>query len=142
MQGATKKITRKWGSRAYFNPRSLCRERRFNECITVKEKHFNPRSLCRERRYRRETSSGNAHFNPRSLCRERRISTPNPIRFDEISIHAPYAGSDSLYSFTTYGKIISIHAPYAGSDAVNHYFTFIIFKFQSTLPMQGAWIEI
>ncbi len=36
---------------------------------------------------------------------------------ETISIHAPYAGGDLLYTFDTCCfNIISIHAPYAGGD--------------------------
>ena len=37
-----------------------------------------------------------------------------------------------------YTKDVSIHAPYAGSDKVKHSREFIITTFQSTPPMQGA----
>ena len=35
-----------------------------------------------------------------------------------VSIHAPYAGSDSVYLFPVPNLGVSIHAPYAGSDTL------------------------
>ena len=80
-----------------------------------------------------------------------------------VSIHAPYAGSDSypgnlsLYLFgfnprplcrerlqIAFGAIkpgdVSIHAPYAGSDAGRIYTDTGYYMFQSTPPMQGATV--
>ncbi len=55
-----------------FNPRPLCRERRYNLRHLCYYRSFNPRPLCRERR--RYTDSAHKDiqsFNPRPLCRER-----------------------------------------------------------------------
>ena len=38
------------------------------------------------------------------------------IKSDEVSIHAPYAGSDRIIADTNPDHPVSIHAPYAGSD--------------------------
>ena len=100
-------------------------------------------------------------FNPRPLCRERLYRLYGSGRCNEVSIHAPYAGSDSIGELVALNidrfqstppmqgattimltneirKIVSIHAPYAGSGFASS----ICFpnppKFQSTPPMQGA----
>ena len=36
--------------------------------------------------------------------------------YQEISIHTPYAGSDTANIIVQREQIISIHTPYAGSD--------------------------
>ena len=54
-------------------------------------------------------------FNPRSLCRERPMDCASFFP-GAISIHAPYAGSDTVYFLIVIYREISIHAPYAGSD--------------------------
>ena len=89
----------------------------------------------------------------RLLCGCRRLS--------KISIHAPRAGSDYVFSVPTLGiyyfnprspcgerhyyyilymlyKRISIHAPRAGSDQIRINFIAILSRFQSTLPVRGA----
>ncbi len=81
---------------------------------------------------------GRYYFNPRSLCGER----PRPRRkcrpLSDISIHAPYAGSDVIPKGATDCADISIHAPYAGSDVRILRTIGKVQLFQSTLPMRGA----
>ena len=100
---------------------------------------FNPRSPCGERRlYLCSWSFPTAYFNPRSPCGERLDSarvffrpmlfqSTLPVRgatdgenwyviYDDISIHAPRAGSDFSVVCPVYPGVISIHAPRAGSD--------------------------
>ena len=55
-----------------------------------------------------------------------------------ISIHAPYAGSDDITGLSFSELKISIHAPYAGSDPSQFNSFSVWYRFQSTLPMQGA----
>ncbi len=100
-------------------------------------------------------------FNPRPLCRERLYRLYGSGRCNEVSIHAPYAGSDSIGELVALNidrfqstppmqgattimltneirKIVSIHAPYAGSDFASSIGFPNPSKFQSTPPMQGA----
>ena len=101
---------------------------------------FNPRPLCRERRFQvgdivplyvvsihapyagsdhggRVPGVGLSSFNPRPLCRERLLSRFYCIAKFVVSIHAPYAGSDLCGdTHDVSGMAVSIHAPYAGSD--------------------------
>ena len=123
----------------YFNPRSLCRERPCLKLYVKLLSNFNPRSLCRERLAVGSNLSVSEHFNPRSLCRERLCGRSGRQVHFFISIHAPYAGSDTPGGNNTGRKgrfqstlpmqgatpmqfqksalvEISIHAPYAGSD--------------------------
>ena len=59
--------------------------------------------------------------------------------YGRVSIHAPYAGSDGdACHFRGSELTVSIHAPYAGSDRGEDYQKFITAMFQSTPPMQGA----
>ena len=55
-----------------------------------------------------------------------------------VSIHAPYAGSDTTPRVLCGIPSVSIHAPYAGSDFKVHERAQEIYEFQSTPPMQGA----
>ena len=58
-------------------------------------------------------------FNPRPLCRERRQPDRDCNKDYGVSIHAPYAGSDTCISREELnGSHVSIHAPYAGSDVM------------------------
>ena len=105
--------------------------------------------------------AGSDHgFNPRPLCRERRCSALSPFPLQvfqstppmqgatfryhdhghnlQVSIHAPYAGSDFYGGHTSYATLVSIHAPYAGSDNTASLHFMSLNLFQSTPPMQGA----
>ena len=56
-----------------------------------------------------------------------------------VSIHTPYAGSDSIRQEPGKGgSYVSIHAPYAGSDLSFICKNYLYKPFQSTPPMQGA----
>ena len=55
-----------------------------------------------------------------------------------VSIHAPYAGSDTPKENWLGLSIVSIHAPYAGSDDAKRNVKNLVAQFQSTPPMQGA----
>ena len=59
----------------------------------------------------------------------------------DVSIHAPYAGSDSATSGSgVLYAAVSIHAPYAGSDSAKRISLIWMKQFQSTPPMQGATV--
>ena len=80
---------------AHFNPRSPCGERPGIAISPVTLIHFNPRSPCGERRFAPHTPMTNDYFNPRSPCGERLAHIPYDSNdWDDISIHAPHAGSD------------------------------------------------
>ena len=78
---------------------------------------FNPRSPCGERHWNilltafAEDISIHA---PHAGSDRRQL---NYFAFVFISIHAPHAGSDELVAAETWLNGISIHAPHAGSDA-------------------------
>ena len=57
-----------------------------------------------------------------------------------VSIHAPYAGSDSISYISIRSDDVSIHAPYAGSDGFLTTNFPTASWFQSTPPMQGATV--
>ena len=57
-----------------------------------------------------------ANFNPRSPCGERPDAVRAVVHGQEISIHAPRAGSDARAPSAAKQIRISIHAPRAGSD--------------------------
>ena len=102
---------------------------------------FNPRPLCRERRFRGRTVFDGKMFQSTPPMQGATTSFAGPAVKDgfqstppmqgatairqkkllslQVSIHAPYAGSDGQ----DLGEIIlsdavSIHAPYAGSDII------------------------
>ena len=81
--------------------------------------NFNPRSPCGERRIEAGDHAVNHDFNPRSPCGERQEPRVEFEIGEDISIHAPRAGSDEepRVEFEI-GEDISIHAPRAGSDGV------------------------
>ena len=80
-----------------------------------------------------------AHFNPRTPCRVRLASLENcSFLAFYISIHAPLAGCDLLYT-SVFGKhVISIHAPLTGCDTPCRCRPQIAAAFQSTHPSRGA----
>ena len=145
-----------------FNPRSPCGERPAQAGVIHRRfKDFNPRSPCGERPRPQAFRSRRRNFNPRSPCGERLAHTERDASGNEISIHAPRAGSDSLGSHVrvkvngfqstlpvrgaTAGRnclvlriSISIHAPRAGSDPGFALTYRICSIFQSTLPVRGA----
>ena len=55
-------------------------------------------------------------FNPRAPCGARREGAEVYERFNIISIHAPLAGRDLVWSHWKEFNGISIHAPLAGRD--------------------------
>ena len=78
------------------------------------------------------------HFNPRSPCGERPHGLPVDLPPVRISIHAPLVGSDQEIQIGRRQDTISIHAPLAGSDSFCETVRYIMYKFQSTLPLRGA----
>ena len=87
---------------------------RFRFCTST---HFNPRSPCGERRGAgRRVRRNRLHFNPRSPCGERPDTAIVQEWEEHISIHAPRAGSDTVFTKAQAISGISIHAPRAGSD--------------------------
>ena len=81
-------------------------------------------------------------FNPRSPHGERRHVTTPLLPVARISIHAPRTGSDGNGEGNTLNARISIHAPRTGSDQQFQCGLTRCIRFQSTLPVRGAWIEI
>ena len=82
----------------YFNPRSPCGERP-TRSVTATHTiiYFNPRSPCGERRAGLQSRALlRLDFNPRSPCGERRADGMRFKPCEEISIHAPRAGSDGI----------------------------------------------
>ena len=125
------------------------------------EGSFNPRPLCRERHNHRRHGSRikimfqstppmqGATYRPSSTPGHKQVSIHAPYAGSDshvaiigsdsmVSIHAPYAGSDQVIHIVTNKIIVSIHAPYAGSDADKLISSGIYTVFQSTPPMQGA----
>ena len=122
-----------------FNPRSPCGERLGPQLCHALHQHFNPRSPCGERR---------AVYSVALLIRKFQSTLPvrgatwhqKRINLEQqISIHAPRAGSDE-YADSDLDKrmTISIHAPRAGSDFGERATALRPYKFQSTLPVRGA----
>ena len=102
------------------------------------ESGFNPRPLCRERPIAAFIISVTTSFNPRPLCRERRVLAIPSTVFYNVSIHAPYAGSDKV-SFVSSASIRGFQStpPMQGATCL-HYNHLYFEMFQSTPPMQGA----
>ena len=125
-------------ARPNFNPRSPCGERPTRSWPTAWRTNFNPRSPCGERPGASEPSTSMTrfqptlpvrgatlraprrsccrhYFNPRSPCGER-LALQLPVPLQEISTHAPRAGSDPDRPPGPDRGAISTHAPRAGSD--------------------------
>ena len=126
-----------------FNPRPLCRERPFESGLDRLYDGFNPRPLCRERPGVDAGLSTMAGFQSTPPMQGATIFVKETMTNFNVSIHAPYAGSDTLsnYGYTEL-RFVSIHAPYAGSDVVKRLNLVKSMQFQSTPPMQGATIAI
>ena len=82
--------------------------------------YFNPRSPCGERLLALKMSFGTGDFNPRSPCGERHDVLAETAKQLNISIHAPRVGSDSK---STLPIITTV-------------------RFQSTLPVWGATLDL
>ena len=118
MQGATASLLRFFGRNRSFNPRPLCRERRY-QCDNGGSGHavsIHAPYAGSDKMVLGSNQAALPGFNPRPLCRERPVtraviwshtmfqSTPpmqgatkdsNPLKgVWQVSIHAPYAGSD------------------------------------------------
>ena len=65
---------------------------------------------------------------------------PSAPAANEISIHAPRAGSDLPAAMQHSRRAISIHAPRAGSDPAQLRHCAVLCRFQSTLPVRGATV--
>ena len=77
-------------------------------------------------------------FNPRSPCGERHHYVNGKSSPNEISTHAPHAGSDEAKPQLLERMSISTHAPHAGSDVPFRCSYHWYLLFQPTLPMRGA----
>ena len=60
---------------------------------------------------------------------------------ENVSIHAPHAGSDALRAIRDCLVHVSIHAPHAGSDKTGDKSLASSPMFQSTLPTRGATVS-
>ena len=122
--------------------------------------HFNPRSPCGERRYEVRKAHLYGHFNPRSPCGERRkecghydasakFQSTLPVRgatkksegfrrIEQISIHAPRAGSDRAERNAV--DALSNFNPRSPCGERQGCVRIRIWsqRFQSTLPVRGA----
>ena len=66
-----------------------------------------------------------------------------PVRYEEISIHAPLAGRDRLSLGLDSELVeISIHAPLAGRDRSKPLEVVAFRIFQSTRPLRGATANV
>ena len=96
IQGATLK-THSWRTiQEYFNPRSLYRERRCVFPVPLGPHIFQSTLPIQGATDMDHSRNGQRiDFNPRSLYRERLYPDPDFEYIEEISIHAPYTGSDN-----------------------------------------------
>ena len=84
---------------------------------TITKANFNPRSPCGERRCDRLSNCFSAIFQSTLPVRGATGLNACGLHSRWISIHAPRAGSDGLNACGLHSRWISIHAPRAGSDA-------------------------
>ena len=128
---------------------------------TPRRTRFNPRSPCGERPCTVRMFSPASSFNPRSPCGERHPVVVAVARQQQVSTHAPLAGSDRtrpgatptttsfnprspcgerLQSSRLGGgaRRVSTHAPLAGSDRDFADICATVSSFQPTLPLRGA----
>ena len=81
------------------------------------------------------------HFNPRSPCGERRWAMYYLASTQEISIHAPHAGSDGLPGLLIHFRLNFNPRSPCGERPAAMYDSSPGFRFQSTLPMRGATVS-
>ena len=126
------------GRKAYFNPRSPCGERQLCGLRNEDVNDFNPRSPCGERRLGLTLRFRIDYFNPRSPCGERHLLRGDILDTRTFQSTLPVRGATGREDGAQNAQNISIHAPRAGSDSA----IFSKFSprglFQSTLPVRGA----
>ncbi len=106
---------------------------------TITKANFNPRSPCGERRCDRLSNCFSAIFQSTLPVRGATGLNACGLHSRWISIHAPRAGSDPQAWHAGRNRLaISIHAPRAGSDLGAWRRTVPAVTFQSTLPVRGA----
>ena len=126
---------------AYFNPRSPHGERQHGLPLDIHAKYFNPRSPHGERRRKgRKSYWRGKNFNPRSPHGERHGGCRLREGKENISIHAPRTGSDSVFrSIRSLDVTFQSTLPARGATAPNEIITQKE-VFQSTLPARGATV--
>ena len=87
-----------------FNPRSPCGERRPARNRTWTTSYFNPRSPCGERRHRSSWWCCCRRFQSTLPLRGATREQIFLLRMQDISIHAPLAGSDMTEIFMAWSK--------------------------------------
>ena len=123
-----------------FNPRSPCGERRAFAVRRLREAiYFNPRSPCGERPVYRPCNDKQRNFNPRSPCGERHRIVVNLGRPVVISIRAPLAGSDPIWTVHyDQDPIFQSARPLRGATVSSLTIVLSVYRFQSALPLRGA----
>ena len=123
----------------YFNPRSPCGERRDGRGhqrqradISIHAPHAgSDRHGCRR-------CCDRSYFNPRSPCGERPSLNRSPSSLVSFQSTLPRRGATIPLPLDSTISKISIHAPRAGSDVLYQYSSPMSTPFQSTLPVRGA----
>ena len=100
--------------------------------------NFNPRSSCEERQRRYTCMLTMRHFNPRSSCEERLAAAKRSGRVEKFQSTLLMRGATRRHSDGILNRCISIHAPHARSDVMFSDITALMALFQSTLLMRGA----
>ena len=140
LQGETKRSRSHGCESWYFNPLSLCWERRWKNVNYLDTRHyFNPLSLCRERRSIRAWMNMLPKFQSTLPLQGETMKILHGYREGIISIHSPSAGRDDNHILSVrqrtnfnplslcrerpylkfhivYRHLISIHSPSAGRD--------------------------
>ena len=110
--------------------------------MQIPMQRFNPRSLHRERLggcgFRTQLSMFQSTLPSQGATTEGGLKALDK----NVSIHAPFTGSD-YKAFALQGYYgVSIHAPFTGSDCKLHELDLAFNAFQSTLPSQGATLVV
>ena len=118
VRGATRRGMQAHCAAVYFNPRSPCGERPFWEDLHNGKAKFQSTLPVRGATcwpLRRMKQIG--HFNPRSPCGERRTCRTMPCRRWRFQSTLPVRGATINTRIPHLRQNISIHAPRAGSDS-------------------------
>ena len=100
-----------------FNPRAPCGARLRSCKSRNRQRDFNPRAPCGARPDAFDVSVDMSNgFQPTRPLRGATARTEKAKNRFEISTHAPLAGRDSFFSYSSKYLYISTHAPLAGRD--------------------------
>ncbi len=117
MQGATQRLLQARATLTFQSTPPMQGATHFRQSSDACCDCFNPRPLCRERHLFQHFRDSRQIVSIHAPYAGSDTADATALAFTTVSIHAPYAGSDEKYPIYIGDLKVSIHAPYAGSDA-------------------------